>query len=561
MPTTFQKLAILCWKLESTTRRLAKISWVASFLKELEADETTPAIHMLLGKAFPDWDPRVLEVSWATLSSTIKRVTGTSDPTFSTAFKRTGDVGDAAKLVLEGRMLKQSKLFEERLSILQVHQTFERISEATGKGSREKKERLLESLLSPTTPLEAKYLVRIMIGEMRTGFHEGLMELAISKAFNLPPPLVQQKCMLAGDVGEVATIVKKEGKQGLSKITLRLFKPIKPMLAQTANTVEEAIQEHEGETALEYKLDGARIQIHKSGDKIKIYSRRLSDITSSLPEISSLVQRKIHADTAILEGEVIAVGTDGSPLPFQHLMRRFRRKRGIEHAARKIPLQLYLFDVLLADNKILIEQPYTERRSNLDKYSSQIPLTKQLITHNPELARKFLEDAIKAGHEGLMSKHTSSPYTPGVRGKRWLKIKKTLEPLDLVIVAAEYGYGRRHGWLSDYYLAARDTDTDQLLLVGKTFKGLTDIEIKDMTKKLKQLAEREEGNQVFVTPRIVVEVAYNEIQESTKYKSGVALRFARITRIRTDKNLQQVDTIQKIQNIYEKQFEKKARYS
>ena len=562
MPTPFYKLATLCVKLESTTKRKAKVKWVASFLNELEADEGSPAIHMLLGKTSPDWDQRVLEVSWATLSSIIKKITGASAITFSAAFRRTGDMGDATKLVLEeGRVKKQSKLFEEKLSIHQVYQTFERISETTGKGSRERKERLLESLLGYTSPLEAKYLIRIMIGEMRTGFHEGLMELAISEAFNLQPPLVQKKSMLTGDIGEVATILKREGKKGLSQITLKLFKPIKPMLAQTANTVEEAIHEHEGDTAFEYKLDGARIQIHKSGDNIKIYSRRLSDNTESLPEIVETIKRKITADKVILEGEVVAVGKNGTPLPFQHLMRRFRRKRGIEHAARKIPLQLYLFDILLVEDKILIEQPYVERRRKLDKYSNKIPLTKQIITQDPDQARKFLEDAIEAGHEGLMSKHPSSPYTPGVRGKRWLKIKITLEPLDLVIVAAEYGYGRRHGWLSDYYLAARDTDTGQLLLVGKTFKGLTDIEIKNMTEKLKQLSKREEGNQVFVTPRIVVEVAYNEIQKSTKYKSGLALRFARITRIRTDKDLQQVDTIQKIQKIYEKQFEKKARYS
>jgi len=562
MPTPFQKLATLCMKLESTTKRKAKVKWATLFLNEIEADETGPAIHMLLGKAFPDWDQRVLEVSWATLSSTIKKITSASDSTFSDTFKRTGDIGDATKLVLEeGKVKKQARLFEEKLSIQQVYHTFERISETTGKGSRERKERLLESLLSYMSPLEAKYLVRIMIGEMRTGFHEGLMELAISEAFNLQPPLVQKKSMLTGDIGEVATILKREGKKGLSKITLKLFKPIKPMLAQTANTVEEAIHEHEGETALEYKLDGARIQIHKSGDNIKIYSRRLSDNTESLPEIVEIIKRKITAGKAILEGEVVAVGKDGSPLPFQHLMRRFRRKRGIEHAARKIPLQLYLFDILLIEDKTLIEQPYVERRRTLDQNSNKIPMTKQIITHDPYQAQKFLKDAIEAGHEGLMSKHPLSPYTPGVRGKRWLKIKITLEPLDLVIVAAEYGYGRRHGWLSDYYLAARDIDTGQLLLVGKTFKGLTDIEIKNMTKKLKQLTKREEGNQVFVTPRIVVEVAYNEIQKSTKYKSGLALRFARITRIRTDKDLHQVDTIQKIQKIYEKQFEKKARYS
>ncbi|OYT45544.1 hypothetical protein B6U84_02135 [Candidatus Bathyarchaeota archaeon ex4484_40] len=265
------------------------------------------------------------------------------------------------------------------------------------------------------------------------------------------------------------------------------MRPLKPMLAQMAESPREAIEEHGGETAFEYKLDGARIQIHKVGEKVKVFSRRLTDVTDSLPEIVQAVREGVKAHEAVLEGEVIAVGRDGHPLPFQHLMRRFRRVYEIEKMLREIPVKLYLFDLLYVDGESLIDEPYLE------------------------------------------------------------------------ITAAEYGYGRRHGWLSDYYLAARDEETGEFLVVGKTFKGLTDQEIIEMTERLKRLAIMEEGNRVVVKPEIVVEVAYNEIQKSPKYKCGMALRFARITRIRDDKSPEEVDTIQKVRKIYEKQFEKKAR--
>jgi len=284
----------------------------------------------------------------------------------------------------------------------------------------------------------------------------------------------------------------------------------------------------------------------------------MTDVTESLPEIVELIQSEVKANEAILEGEVIAVGKNGSPMPFQHLMRRFRRIHEIQLTAEKIPVQLYLFDALYINGQSLINETYTQRRKKLTNVIRAIPLTKQIVTQNMRVAEKFLEEAIETGHEGLMAKRVDSLYTPGVRGKRWFKIKKVLEFLDLVIVAAEYGYGRRHGWLSNYYLAARDMKSGELLIVGKTFKGLTDAEIIRMTQRLKELTIKDERYKIIVVPKIVVEVAYNEIQKSPKYKCGMALRFARITRIRDDKNLEEADTIQKVREIYEQQFERKS---
>ena len=560
METAFKELAELCESLEATSKRNIMVSMVADFLRKLHPEEVEPAVSMILGRAFPKWDQRTLEVSWTTIANIIKRLTNVDWKIFIEAFRQTGDVGDAIRIVFEkSKVKRQATLLERPLTILEVRRFFEAMAQACGAGSREKRERLVETLLGKASPIEAKYLVKIMIGEMRTGFHEGLMELAVSKAFGIPEKIVQRAVMMRGDIGEVAYIAKTGGKEELSRLGFRIFHPVKPMLAQMAENVEEAIKEHGGKTAFEYKLDGARIQIHKLGQEVRIFSRRLTDVTASLPEIVELIRSEINAKEVIMEGEVIAVGEDGSPLPFQHLMRRFRRIREIEDVSRKIKVQLYLFDIIYLNGQSLIDTPYIERRKKLAEVAGRISLTKQLVTGDPEQAQKFLEEAINAGHEGLVAKKLDSPYTPGIRGKKWFKIKKTLEPLDLVIVAAEYGYGRRHGWLSDYYLAARDEETGEFLVVGKTFKGLTDKEIIEITKRLKEIAIEETARGVVVPPKIVVEVAYNEIQKSPKYKCGMALRFARITRIRDDKTPEEADTIQKVREIYEKQFEKKAR--
>jgi DNA ligase-1 len=327
-----------------------------------------------------------------------------------------------------------------------------------------------------------------------------------------------------------------------------------------ADNVADALKEHDGKTAFEYKLDGARVQIHKLGDEVRIFSRRLTDVTESLPEIVETVRKKVKAKEVILEGEVIAIDSLGYPIPFQHLMRRFRRVHAIEDAAEKIPVKLYLFDILYLNGKSLISASYLQRRQVLTENVGEIPLTTQRVTDKAEEAEQFLKEAINAGHEGLMAKKIDSPYTPGIRGKRWLKIKPVLDPLDLVIVVAEYGYGRRHEWLSDYYLAVRDYKTGEFFTVGKTFKGLTDAEIIEMTKRLKELVVKEEHRRVIVIPKIVVEVMYNEIQKSLKYKCGMALRFARISHIREEKTPEEADTLQRVREIYERQFLKKGRY-
>ena len=562
MQTPFRELCELCERLAGTTKRLLMVDQAASFLKMLQPSEVEPAVSMILGRPFPGWDQRVLELSWTTISSIIKCLTDLNWSVFRTAYSQTGDVGSAIEAVFESsKIRRQSMLFEKPMSILEVRHTFDNIAEASGRGSRERKERLVETLLSQASPIEAKYLVKIMISEMRTGFHEGLMETAVAKAFEIPLETVRTASMLTGDIGETASMLKAKGKEGIAHLGFRVFRPIKPMMAQMVADVNEALNEASAPMAFEYKLDGARVQIHKSGDKVRVYSRRLTDVTESLPEVTDLVRREIKAIEAILEGEVIAVGKDRtSPLLFQHLMRRFRRVHNIDEMVQEIPIDLQLFEVIYCEGESLIDLPYEKRRKKLSEIAGNIQLTKQIVTDNARQAEDFLVEALNSGHEGLVAKKLASPYTPGVRGKRWFKIKQILDPLDLVVVAAEWGYGRRHNWLSDYYLAARDPETCGLTIVGKTFKGLTDDEIIEITERLKRLVVREEPHRVVVVPKIVVEVAYNEIQKSPKYECGMALRFARITRVRDDKSPDDADTIQHVREIFEKQFEKKAEF-
>jgi len=286
MPTAFRELCDLCERLEATSKRLVKVDLAANFLKSLQSDEVEPAVSMILGRAFPKWDQRTLEISWSTLSGLIMKLTQTDWSEFRKAFSETGDVGSASRAMFEaGRIRRQTTLLDMPLSILEVRRTFESIAEASGFGSRERKERLIETLLGRASSVEIKYLVKIFIGDMRTGFHEGLMEMAVAEAFAVPLEAIQRATMTTGDVGEIASIAKVNGEEEILHLGFKVFRPIKPMMAQMALDVRQALKESRGPMAFEYKLDGARIQIHKSGDNVRIYSRRLTDVTESLPEI------------------------------------------------------------------------------------------------------------------------------------------------------------------------------------------------------------------------------------------------------------------------------------
>ncbi len=562
MSAPFQTLSELLENIEMTKKRLEITEQTANYLRTLSAEEIAPAVNMMVGRAFTNYSQKTLDVSWTTLTHILDSICLFNWDVFRQGMARTGDIGSATKNVLEQcGSKKQTQLTQARLTITEVRRSFEAIAQAQGAGSRTKKERLITALLSQATPVEAKFLIKIFTREMRTGLHEGLMEQAVAEAFDVSLQKVQHAAMVLGDIGEVAQILKIKGAAGLDAVGFQVFRPVQLMLAQTAQSVQDALAEHCGGSAFEYKYDGARVQIHKKDGEVCIFSRSLTDVTESLPEVVEAVKQNISAQSVIVEGEVISLDGAGYPIAFQHLMRRFKRTQNIDNVAEKIPLTLYLFDILYLNGNSLLSKTYLKRRQILGQTVGNIALSQQLITDQSEYAQAFLQEALSAGHEGLMAKKLDSTYTPGRRGKRWLKIKTVLEPLDLVITAAEYGYGRRKDWLSDYYLAARDPQTGEFLNIGKTFKGLTDAEITQVTERLKESAVSQDGHRVNVIPKIVVEVAYNEIQQSPKYKSQMALRFARITRIRDDKSPEEASTIEQVREIYDRQFRNKGKYN
>ncbi len=443
------------------------------------------------------------------------------------------------------------------MTILEVYRTFEKIATASGAGSRQRKEMLIHSLISPFPPADAEYLMRIVFGEMRIGAVEGVVLGAIAEATTINLELVRRANMLLGNLSQVAELALTKGPEAIKAVSVTLFVPIKPMLAEMAVDVNEVFKEHGGASALEFKYDGARIQIHRKAEEIRIFSRRLTDVTGSLPDIVELARERISGREFLVEGEVVAIGRDQKPLPFQDLMRRFRRVHGIGVGGQWMPLKLFLFDIIYLEGKLLIDMPHEKRWGILEGLTDEKLLATRIVTGEVREAEKLMRASIEAGHEGLMAKDLRSTYTPGVRGKKWFKIKLA-ERLDVVIVAADWGSGRRKGWLSNYHLAVRNEGTNEYLVVGKTFKGLTDAEFTDITKKLLELKIKETDYTVHVKPSIVVEVAFNEIQRSPHYKSGFALRFARVTRFREDKRPEDADTLQRLSRLYQDQFRFKA---
>jgi DNA ligase-1 len=511
---------------------------------------------MTIGQPFPSWDGRALNLSWAAISKVVDELTAPTEEQREAIWSQAVDGGEAIAMLFD--RARKALVTGPPLTLLDVYRTFEAIATIAGRGSRSRKEDLLRGLLVRAQPLEAKYIAKNVMGEMRHGVSTGLMLDAIAVAADVPKELVRRAHMFTGDLGEVAEVALSGGGDALKIVPLRLGRPLEPMLATVARDVAEVFTYHEGHIALEYKLDGARVQIHRDGDRIRIFSRQLTDVTASLPDVAAMVHAGARSEHVILEGEVIAIDERGRPLPFQHLMRRFRRVHEIEAMEQEIPVQLHLFDCLYRDGQALIDRPYSERWQALVDAAGTLPLVRRVLPRTVEEGEAFARQAIDAGHEGVMAKQLSSRYTPGVRGKAWFKIKHALS-VDLVVVAADWGYGRRHGWLSNYHLAARDEATGEFMEVGKTFKGLTDEEFRAVTERLLALKQSERQGTVFVIPQIVAEVEFNEIQESPQYPSGLALRFARIKRWRDDKFPEQADTLQMLREIFVRQFEVKGR--
>jgi DNA ligase 1 len=597
-----RKFAEVAERIAGTTKKLEKISIVAAYLESSPREEASVAAVFLSGRPFPAWEETTLQVGGRLLWQVVEELSGKSEEDLSSVYRKHGDLGAVAEEVLpQGRVETgalarpdRAKLGSEKgdedsnlangssMGAREVQTSFRKIAAAKGSSA---KAILIRELLLRLTPLQAKYVIKIITGDLRIGLKESLVEEAIAKAYGSKLIEVQRANMLLGDIGETLQLAAKssQGEAGLSDMKMRLFHPLGFMLASPAQSAEEALSYFEN-AVVEDKYDGIRAQVHCSGGEVRIFSRTRDEITESFPELPNALAGL--PQDAILDGEIVAwsylaaeSSEAGRALPFSALQQRLGRKKVSDQMMRRVPVAYLAFDVLYAGEELLIDRPLLERARMLDELlgAPRIPTQAksgaaqgQLMLESPEPAittQVFRAPACRAsspeeldqrfeaaqarGNEGLMIKDPESAYTPGRRGKSWLKLKRELATLDVVVTAVEYGHGKRIGVLSDYTFAVRDGE--RLVNIGKAYSGLTDAEIADMTKWFLEHTLEDQGFRLIVEPKIVLEVAFNNMMRSDRHESGYALRFPRIVRIRTDKPPEEADTIERAQEIYEKQ--------
>ena len=491
----------------ATASRSHKTKLIAELLAQFEADEVRLAVAYLVGET----PQGRLGIGYATVAQT------TVEPALAPS-----------------------------LSLRELDRRLGELAACTGAGSGRRRTELIGALFAASTSDEQSFLKRLLVGELRQGALEGVMLDAVAQAFAIEPERLRRAVMLNGDLAGVAATARREGAAGLAGFGLELFRPLSPMLAQSAANVGDALGTL-GTALFEHKLDGARIQVHKDAERVAVYTRNLNEVTARVPEIVELV-RALPARTLVLDGEVLALRADGRPQPFQTTMSRFGRKDQTDALRRELPLSPFFFDVLHADGADLVDRPLAERSQTLALVVPETARVPQLLTAEPAAAERFLAEALELGREGLMAKATSASYEAGRRGAGWLKVKPA-HTFDLVVLAAEWGSGRRHGKLSNIHLGARDPKTGGFVMLGKTFKGMTDAMLEWQTEQFLKLALGREGHIVHVKPELVVEIAVDGVQRSTQYPGGVALRFARVRRYRADKTANQADTIDSVRSL------------
>ena len=509
----WSRLVDLVQRVRATSKRTEKVALIAELLRQTSGRETELAALYLTG-ALPQGR---IGLGWRTLQPALPSGPAVGEP----------------------------------LTLLRVDEALGSVAAETGPGSAERRLRILRALFEQADEAGRRLLVELLIGELRQGALEGLVVEAIAKAAGLPAADVRRAAMYAGSVGELARAALAEGASGLARFSLRLLSPVAPMLASPAGDAEEALARL-GEAAFEYKLDGARLQVHRAGDEVRVFTRQLQDVTARVPEVVewalSLPVREL-----VVEGEALALRPDGRPRPFQETMRRLGRSKDVAAARAALPLSPFFFDLLFLEGEgPLVSVPYAERVARLERLVAPSLLLPRLVTRDPEEAERFFERALAAGHEGLMAKSLSAPYEAGQRGFHWLKLKPA-HTLDLVVLAVERGSGRRERWLSNLHLGARDAESGQFVMLGKTFKGLTDEILQWQTEALSALQVSSDGWTVQVRPELVVEIAFGDVQESPRYPAGLALRFARVKRYRPDKPASEADTLQTVRAIFERQ--------
>jgi len=546
--------------IESTSKRLEKTEIISDFLKKAQKTEIKTIIYLLEGRAFPEYDGRKIGFSTRMMIKAISSSTGNQTKEIESKLNKLGDLGLVAEELLKNK--SQSTLAKKELDVEKVFSNIQKLAALEGQGTVNRKVSLVAELLTHSTPEESKYIVRTILEKLRVGIAHGIIRDSIAKAFSLDVKEVERAADISGDYAEVAELAKSS--KSLKEIQISTEKPVNSMLALLAGNINEIFKALGKPAQFEYKIDGFRLQAVK-GKEIKLYTRRSENVTKQFPEIVDYLKRYVKAKSFIMDSEAVAYDTKtGRHSPFQNISQRIKRKYHIEDMAKKFPVELQVFDILYCNGKSLMNSPLKERRNILEKIIEQkqkkITLTKKLVTSDRKKAEKFFNSSIKEGHEGLMGKNIDSGYKPGRYVNGWMKLKKILDPLDLVIIKSEYGEGKRAGLLTSYTIACKGDD--KLLEVGKVSTGVKEksegLTYKELTKMLKPLIISEKGKEVTVKPKIIIEVGYEEVQKSSKYSSGYGLRFPKVIRLRTnEKTLSTIDNLAKVKYIYNSQKGKK----
>ncbi len=592
----YSKLVGYYQELEKTTKRLEKTRIVAELLKKTPEEHLEKVIFLLEGRVFPKWDESKVGISSRLMLKAINSATGVSPEKIEKDWAKKGDLGIVVEDLIKTK--KQTTLFSKKLTINKVSENIQKLATLEGKGTVSKKINLITELLTSATTEEARFIARTVIEDLRIGVKEGVIRDAIVWAFlprvkgindkdikakakkikKLKETDLKEKLLeaenpreiynalvfkvehafnLTNDYAEVAIAAKH---QNLKKLSMKIGKPVNPMLAMKAETPDDAFA-HLGRPALlEYKLDGFRLQIHKKGDEVKLYTRRLENVTKQFEEIIPTIKSHVKAKDCILDSEL--VGFDPKTkryLPFQNISKRIRRKYNIGEKSEELPVEINVFDIILKDGEILIDRTQEDRRKILEKTIKQektkVVLTKKLATSSEKELDKFYKESLKKGNEGIMIKNIKARYVPGRRVGGWMKIKPVKETLDLIIIGATWGEGKRAKWLSSFTIACRNKNV--LLNIGRVSTGIseinTDLTYANLTKALKPLIKEQKGKYVTVKPKIIFEIAYDEVQASPTYSSGFALRFPRVVKIRNDLGFNDVDSIDRVKKFFKEQ--------
>lgn len=536
-----RRFVAACDAVGATTKKTAKVALVSELLKALSLEDAARAAIFLTGRPFPHRDERVLGVGGSQLAKIVAQIAGADSADLGKSYRAHGDLGDMAEHLLLNRPGTAD------LSLQQVADTFDQLPNLRT-GSQ--KSALIKNLFDTMSAGEVKYAIKIMTGDLRIGLKESLVEEAIAKAFDRPLDAVRRANMLTGDIAET---LRSAAAGQLDAVRMRLFHPIGFMLATPVETADEILSDGTGSVLAEEKYDGIRAQVHKSAAGIKIFSRTLDEVVE-FPELNASFASL--PGEMILDGEILAWHGE-RPLPFTELQKRLGRKQLDLWLQHDIPVRFAAFDLLYHDGELLLDEPLTQRRQRLEKIlpsgqDSPVYAATAIRCESVGEIQQAFKRALAAGHEGIVVKRPASLYTPGRRGRSWFKLKEPFATLDVVVTAVEYGHGKRHGLLSDYTFSVRDGQ--QLLTIGKAYSGLTDAEIKTGTEYFLQHTTEDRGASRIVEPTVVIEVAFNNIQKSQRHESGYALRFPRILRLRPDKPVSEIDTLEHVAQLYTRQI-------